>query len=120
MDWFDLIQWAAPVVGGVVGWWVARINRRVDSQKQLLDTLDRQANDIAGLYEEMGFIRRAVEKRNACRYLPVCPVDVELRKQKRNYRQPQPHNRQRNGPDSYNIENPDGTPDASRPPPEPP
>lgn len=119
MDW-DLIQWATMIVGPAVGWLAARITRRVDSQKQLLETIERQGNSIAELYERQGYTDRILAARNSCRYIALCPIDAELWRLKAINRQPQPHNRQRNGPDSYNIENPDGTPDAGRPPPEPP
>lgn len=119
MDWLDIIQWATPVFGGIVGWWVARINRRVDSQKQLLDALDRQNEDLAKVYEEMGYIRRAVERRNTCRYLPVCPVDVELRRYKTVYRQQKPHPRQYKGEGNHHTDPDDSSTVTGRPPPEP-
>ncbi len=67
------------VVGPAIGWLTARITRRVDSQKQLLDALDLQNKDIVKLYREIGIIRRAIERRNQCRYIKACPVDQALR-----------------------------------------
>jgi hypothetical protein len=85
MDFLDLMQWLTPVIGGVVGWLASRINRRMDSQKQLLDTLERQSNDIAELYQKMGFVLRAIEKRNVCRYFSICPVDAELQRTQKDH-----------------------------------
>lgn len=106
------------VVGPAIGWIAARITRRTDSQKQLLDTLERQADDIAELYENMGYVLRALNKRNVCRYIAVCPVDAELRKVKRGQANRKPRNRQYNGPDDYESTGVECTPDTGRPPPE--
>lgn len=106
-------------VGTMTTWFVTRNRRRVDDTENLLDTLKRQSDDISNLYRELGAIRRAIEKRNFCRYLPVCPVDVELRRAK-GYKvnNPVQRERQRDGTGNYNLEACDGTTISGIPPPE--
>jgi hypothetical protein len=117
MEW-DLIQWVTMVVGPAIGWLAARITRRVDSQKQLLDALDRQNKDIVKLYTEMGIIRRAVERRNQCRYINVCPVDYALRKSPVVDRKLHADSRQYCVDENSDSETYDGSSVTGRPPPE--
>lgn len=118
--WMDLLQWALPsgFIGALITWMANRGKRETDSLERLLDALNRQSDDISNLYKELGYIRRAVEKRNACRYLAMCPVDVELRKTKGfNQQSHSPRERQREGDGNYNSEAIDGTVIAGKPPP---
>lgn len=106
------------VVGPAIGWLAARITRRVDSQKQLLDALDRQNKDIVKLYREMGIIRRAVESRNLCRYIKVCPVDYALRKAPTIDRKLHTNHRQYSPDEDVDDETCDDFTTTGRPPPE--
>lgn len=114
-------------LGSFATWLVNRKQRRIDTgnaanaaYEKLLDTLNRQSDDISNLYKELGYIRRAVEKRNICRYLAACPVDVELRRAKNYYPgSPRAANGQREGAGNYNGEACDGSTITGIPPPAP-
>ncbi|MEG2555530.1 MAG: hypothetical protein RSA53_05490 [Odoribacter sp.] len=127
MDWMALVQWGLPsgFVCALVSWFAGRKRSKIednrsanDAYENLLDTLNRQSDDIQKLYNELGYIRRAIEKRNVCRYLANCPVDVELRRAKGYHaNNPKPRDRQREGADHYNCDSGEGSRVSGIPPP---
>lgn len=115
----------AGCAGSFATWLVNRRQRKIETgnaaneaYEKLLDLLNRQGDDIIKLYEKVGHIQRAIEKRNGCHYLSVCPVDRELRRAK-GYQpgNPPTANGQRDGADNYNGEACDGSTITGIPPP---
>lgn len=122
--WIDILQWALPSgLAGAITWLFNKRQRKIQSDKavneayeNLSTTLKNQSDDIKNLYKELGFIRRAVEMRNICRYYAVCPVDAVLRGQKSSKGKTN-CNGQRDRENGDNPETRSDSPGTSRPPP---
>ncbi|WP_146216400.1 hypothetical protein [Sanguibacteroides justesenii] len=123
--WIDILQWALPSgLAGAITWIVNKRQREIQSDKaineayeNLSTTLKNQSDDIKNLYRELGLVRRAVERRNICRYYAICPVDAELRGQKGSKGIQASVNGQRDRENGDNPGTRDSSPGTSRPPP---
>ena len=123
--WIDILQWALPSgLAGAITWIVNKRQRKIQSDKAVNEayenlslTLKTQSDDIKNLNKELGFIRRAVEMRNVCRYYPICPVDAELRGQKGSKGLQRGGDGQRDRENGNNPGTREGTPGSGRPPP---
>lgn len=126
--WMELLQWALPAgfLGSVITWlfsrslakakenqqWMEAYNKMLTDQSEMLK---QQSNENKKQFESLVFLRRALARCNDCRYIGICPVAAELRKQKGC--EGNPHKRQYGGADHNHCEALEGEIVSGKPPP---